>query len=211
MAWRTGAKGGHEQALLLLCPAHKFLHVFGGHFLRVDQQHKVGADHLADGGEVFGRVIGEPVVAARGNAELAGFAQHQGVAIGCGAGGFTGRNQATSTGLVVHDDAHVVPALRELLGHQTRHDVWACASGKAHNDSDGACGVIGLGRRCAKASTQCGQAHADDQAATCEGLFHVCLLSGWFVLKINRVNRLQKSASPHGQGGERRCPQTSAR
>jgi hypothetical protein len=53
VAWRAGAEGGHEQALLLARPGHEVPDIARRHFLRIDQQHEVGGDHLADGRKSF--------------------------------------------------------------------------------------------------------------------------------------------------------------
>ena len=122
--------------------------------MRIHQQHKVGTHYLADRGEVFHGVVGQLVVAAGRDAELAGFTQHQRVAVRRGTGGLSRGNQAASTRLVIHNHAHIAPCLRQLLRQNSGHDVGARACGKAHNQTHRAAGVGSLRLHCTTPNTR---------------------------------------------------------
>ena len=165
---RTCAEGGHEKALLLLSPTHKFFDVFGRHFLRIDQQHKVRIDDLADRGKVLDRIVGQFGVGAGRDAQLAGFSQHERVTIRCSAGRFTGGDQASRTRLVVHDHPHIAPTLGQFLRQQSRHDIGPGASRKSDDQTHGARRILRLGLDALAHGTG-RQNHSNERMATAKG------------------------------------------
>ena len=164
VARRASTKGRHEQAFVLLRPGHEILHIARLDLVRIDQQHKVRADHLTHWYKVFLRIVGQLAIGAGRNAELPSLGQHDGVTVSWSPRSLTCRYQTSSTRFVVNDHTQIAPTLREFLRQQPGHHIGAGARRKANDHAHRFVWVVAglLGQR------RAGAQHGGDRHA-CAG------------------------------------------